>query len=312
MPCTCPFSCWAPWYKPIFIDTLTALNQHPWLLQWSLLVLGLVVGSFLNVVIYRVPLMMEREERNYCNTLLETDDADAEQPRFDLIHPNSHCPHCNHAIRPWENIPLLSYIFLRGRCSNCDAGIALRYPAIELLSGLLALVAGWHFEVAGAALLGALLFTWALIALTMIDMDHMLLPDNITLPLLWLGLLFNMAGTFVPLQDAVIGAIAGYLALWTVYWLFKLSTGKEGMGYGDFKLLAALGAWLGWQVLPVVILLSSLVGIVLGVLVMFLQKRGRDIPIPFGPYLAIAGWIAMLWGADLIAWYWGLVAPTTV
>jgi leader peptidase (prepilin peptidase)/N-methyltransferase len=292
------------------MDVLNALNQHPWLLEFSLLILGLTVGSFLNVVIYRVPVMMEREERHYCNVLLETGTTDDDQDRFDLISPNSHCPHCDHAIRPWENIPLLSYCFLRGRCSNCDVGISLRYPAVELVSGLLALVLGWHFGVASPALLGALLFTWALIALTMIDIDHMLLPDSLTLPLLWLGLMFNMGGTFVPLQDAVIGAIAGYTSLWAIYWLFKLSTGKEGMGYGDFKLLAALGAWMGWQVLPVVILLSSVVGIVLAVLVMFLQKRGKDVPIPFGPYLAIAGWIALLWGTQLISWYSGLLSPT--
>jgi leader peptidase (prepilin peptidase)/N-methyltransferase len=294
------------------MDTLAALNQHPWLLDSSLLVLGLVVGSFLNVVIYRVPVMMERDERNYCNVLLETGEADADDNRFNLIYPNSRCPHCKHAIRPWENIPVLSYVFLRGRCSACDAGISLRYPAVELASGLLALGLGWHFGAAGPALLGALLLTWALIALTMIDIDHMLLPDDITLPLLWLGLIFNMSGTFVPLQDAVIGAMAGYLSLWAVYWLFKLSTGKEGMGYGDFKLLAALGAWLGWKLLPVIILLSSVVGIALGALMLFLQKRGKDVPIPFGPYLAIAGWLAMLWGTQLMAWYWSLVSPSTL
>lgn len=292
------------------MDILIVLNLHPWLLEIALLVLGLTVGSFLNVVIYRVPVMMEREEHSYCNALLKTGTADDKQERFDLVHPNSHCPRCDHAIRPWENIPLLSYCFLRGRCSNCHAGISLRYPSIELVSGLLALMLGWHFGDAGPALLGALLFTWALIALTMIDIDHMLLPDSITLPLLWLGLLFNISGTFVPLQDAVIGAIAGYVSLWAVYWLFKLATGKEGMGYGDFKLLAALGAWMGWQVLPVIILLSSVVGIVLAVLVMYLQKRGKDVPIPFGPYLAIAGWIALLWGAQLISWYSGLLNPT--
>jgi leader peptidase (prepilin peptidase)/N-methyltransferase len=291
------------------MDTLAALNQHPWLLNSSLLVLGLVVGSFLNVVIYRVPVMMEREERNYCNALLESGADEEEESRFDLIYPNSRCPHCDHAIRPWENVPLLSYIFLRGRCSNCDTGISLRYPCVELASGLLALGLGWHYGTAGPALFGALLITWALIALTMIDIDHMLLPDSITLPLLWLGLIFNMSGTFVPLQDAVIGAIAGYTSLWGVYWLFKLSTGKEGMGYGDFKLLAALGAWLGWKLLPVIILLSSVVGIALGALVLFLQKRGKDVPIPFGPYLAIAGWIALLWGTQLMAWYTGLVSP---
>jgi leader peptidase (prepilin peptidase)/N-methyltransferase len=291
------------------MDTLNALNQHPWLLQASLLALGLVVGSFLNVVIYRLPVMIERDERNYCAELLETDIGEPESEPFDLIQPNSHCPHCNHAIRPWENIPVISYVLLRGRCSNCAASISLRYPLIEVATGLLTLSLGWHYGMAGMVLFGTLLFTWALIALTMIDIDHMLLPDGITLPLIWLGLLFNISGTYVPLQDAVLGAIAGYLSLWCVYWLFKLATGKEGMGFGDFKLLAALGAWLGWQALPMVILLSSLVGAVLGTIAMLLAKRGKDIPIPFGPYLAIAGWIALIWGTELMAWYWSAMVP---
>jgi leader peptidase (prepilin peptidase)/N-methyltransferase len=291
------------------MDTLNAINQHPWLLQASLLALGMVVGSFLNVVIFRLPVMIERDEINYCSDLLKSSSADPDPQPFNLMQPNSHCPQCNHAIKPWENIPVVSYIFLRGRCSKCASPISMRYPIIELASGLLALLLGWHFQVAGMALLGALIFTWALIALTMIDIDHMLLPDDITLPLIWLGLLFNISGTFVSLQDAVIGAIAGYLALWAVYWVFKLATGKEGMGYGDFKLLAALGAWLGWQALPLIILLSSLVGAVLGILLMLLQRRGKDIPIPFGPYLAIAGWIALIWGSQLMAWYWTTMSP---
>ena len=193
---------------------------------------------------------------------------------------------------------------LRGRCSNCDSPISLRYPSIELACGLLSLLLAMQFGTASIGLLGALLLTWALIALTMIDIDHQLLPDNITLPLLWLGLLLNISGTYASLPDAVIGAIAGYLSLWSVYWLFRLVTGKEGMGYGDFKLLAALGAWLGWQALPMIVLLSSLVGAVLGGLMMLLQRRGKDIPMPFGPYLAIAGWIAFLWGPDIMGWYW--------
>jgi leader peptidase (prepilin peptidase)/N-methyltransferase len=290
------------------MDILTALNQHPWLLDTSLLTLGLLVGSFLNVVIYRLPVMIERDERSYCGELLEVEPTAGEEPRLDLIQPNSHCPACDHAIKPWENIPVISYLFLRGRCSNCDQPISLRYPIIELVCGLLSLLLGFHFGEANAALLGALIFTWALIALTMIDVDHMLLPDSITLPLLWLGLLFNLNGTFVPLADAVIGAMAGYLALWSVFWAFKLATGKDGMGYGDFKLLAALGAWLGWQALPMVILLSSLVGAVLGMIMMMLQRRGKDIPIPFGPYLAIAGWIALMWGSQLLDWYWNQMA----
>ncbi len=288
------------------MDTLTALNQHPWLLEASVLALGLCVGSFLNVVIFRVPAMMERDERNYCQQLLESDQTDQAEPEpFNLIQPNSHCPHCHHAIRPWENVPVLSYLLLRGRCSNCGAGISLRYPIIEALTGALSLLLVMHYGQANAALLGALLLTWALIALTMIDIDHMLLPDSITLPLLWLGLLFNLGGTFAPLSDAVIGAIAGYGILWSVFWIFKLATGKESMGYGDFKLLAALGAWMGWQALPMIILLSSFVGAAIGLVLIVLQRRGKEIPIPFGPYLAIAGWIALLWGQQLMDWYWG-------
>ena len=286
------------------MEILYALNQYPWLLASVLLVFGLVIGSFLNVVIYRIPAMIEREERTYCSELLDPDKAIEPGEPFNLAQPNSRCPHCNHAIKPWENIPVISYIFLRGRCSNCSERISLRYPAIELLSSLLAVALGWHYEAANIALFGGLIFSWSLIALTMIDLDHMLLPDDITLPLLWLGLLFNLFETYVPLVDAVIGAMAGYLSLWSVYWLFKLATGKEGMGYGDFKLLAALGAWLGWHALPMIILLSSLVGAILGVMLMFLQRRGKDIPIPFGPYLAIAGWIAFVWGNDMMRWYW--------
>jgi leader peptidase (prepilin peptidase)/N-methyltransferase len=291
------------------MEIFYVLNQQPLLLGISLLLLGLTVGSFLNVVIYRIPVMIEREERHYCRELLEGEELEPLEP-FNLATPNSRCPHCGHAIRPWENVPLLSYLLLLGRCSQCKTGISLRYPGIELLSGTLAVLLGVKLGGVSATLLGALLFTWALLALTMIDFDTMLLPDSITLPLLWLGLVFNLFEVFVPLADAVIGAMAGYLSLWTVYWLFKLATGKEGMGFGDFKLLAALGAWLGWQTLPMIILLSSFVGAVLGLLLMWLQKRGKDIPMPFGPYLAIAGWIAMIWGADLMAWYWNtLGAP---
>lgn len=287
------------------MEALAAINQHPWLLEALVLLVGLCVGSFLNVLIYRLPVMMETEFRNECYLLLEQDNPTAEPDRkFNIAFPNSHCPHCKHEIRAWENIPVLSWLMLRGRCSNCDSPISLRYPSIELACGLLSLLLAMQFGTASIGLLGALLLTWALIALTMIDIDHQLLPDNITLPLLWLGLLLNISGTYASLPDAVIGAIAGYLSLWSVYWLFRLVTGKEGMGYGDFKLLAALGAWLGWQALPMIVLLSSLVGAVLGGLMMLLQRRGKDIPMPFGPYLAIAGWIAFLWGPDIMGWYW--------
>ena len=274
-----------------------ALNQHSWLLTICLLSLGLVVGSFLNVVIHRLPIMMESRWRRDCCELLELEQEKQEQP-LSLAIPNSHCPSCKAPIRAWQNIPVLSYLLLGGSCANCGVKISLRYPLVELATGLLTLALAWFFPVS-PALLGAILLTWALVALTMIDIDHQLLPDDITLPLMWLGLLFNLFGTFTHLGDAVIGAMAGYLSLWSVYWLFKLLTGKEGMGYGDFKLLAALGAWLGWQALPLIILLSSLVGAVVGIGLMIARNRGKDIPIPFGPYLAAAGWIALLWGDSL-------------
>jgi leader peptidase (prepilin peptidase)/N-methyltransferase len=276
-------------------------NQVAWFLPLCLFSLGLVVGSFLNVVIYRLPLMMETRWRKDCCELLEVQ-QEQEAPRLTLATPNSHCPHCGTAIKPWHNIPVLSYLLLGGKCANCGVGISLRYPTVELVTGLLTLSLAWCFPLSWA-LLGAVLFTWALLVLTMIDVDHKLLPDDITLPLLWLGLLFNLNGTYVSLADAVVGAMAGYLVLWSVYWLFKLVTGKEGMGYGDFKLLAALGAWLGWQALPLIILLSSLVGAVCGIALIFIKGRGREIPIPFGPYLAAAGWIYLMWGDAITARY---------
>jgi len=280
---------------------LEVFNQVDWFLPLCLFSLGLVVGSFLNVVIYRLPLMMETRWRKDCCELLEVP-QEPEAPRLTLATPNSHCPHCGTAIKPWHNIPVLSYLLLRGKCANCGVGISLRYPTVELVTGLLTLSLAWYFPLSWA-LLGAVLFTWALLVLTMIDVDHKLLPDDITLPLLWLGLLFNLFGTYVSLADAVIGAMAGYLILWSVYWLFKLITGKEGMGYGDFKLLAALGAWLGWQALPLIILLSSLVGAGCGIALIFIKGRGREIPIPFGPYLAAAGWIYLMWGDAITSRY---------
>lgn len=282
---------------------LDALNLHPWLLATGLLSLGLVVGSFLNVVIYRLPVMMESQWRRDCCELLEVKEKPPTS-KFNLATPNSHCPKCNEAIKAWQNIPVLSYLFLRGKCHNCGVGISIRYPIVELITGLLTLALMTQFN-ASPALLGAMLLTWSLVALTMIDADHQLLPDDITLPLLWLGIVFNLADTYVTLEASVLGAIVGYLSLWSVYWLFKLLTGKEGMGYGDFKLLAALGAWLGWQAIPLIILLSSVVGAVVGIALMVLQRRGKDIPIPFGPYLAVAGWIGLLWGDQLTALYLG-------
>ncbi len=274
-----------------------------WLVPLALFLLGLMVGSFLNVVIYRLPLMMESRWRRDCCELLEIEQEKADKP-LNLATPNSHCPKCKAAIMPWQNIPVLSYLVLRGKCGNCGEPISLRYPLLELVTGLMTLALAWHFPLS-PALLGACLFTWSLIALTMIDFDHQLLPDDITLPLLWLGLLFNLVGTFTSLPEAVIGAMAGYLILWLVYHAFRLLTGKEGMGYGDFKLLGALGAWLGWQALPLVILLSSVVGAVIGVALIVTRRRGKEVPMPFGPYLAIAGWIAFLWGDVIMARYLG-------
>ncbi|MEZ5524657.1 MAG: A24 family peptidase [Pseudomonadales bacterium] len=267
--------------------------------------LGLLVGSFLNVVIYRLPLMLEREWTSQCQTLLQSGNTGTEavtQPPFNLVTPNSHCPKCDAAIKPWQNIPVVSYLALGGKCANCKTPISKRYPIIEFVTGLLSCLAIWHFGFSwqGGAML---LLTWALIALTMIDFDHQLLPDNITLPLLWLGLIINSFDTFCSLPDALWGAVFGYLSLWAVYWLFKLVTGKEGMGYGDFKLLAVLGAWFGWQMLPLIILLSSLVGAIIGIFLLVLKNKGKSVPIPFGPYLAAAGWIAAVWGEQLTQAY---------
>lgn len=258
--------------------------------------LGLLIGSFLNVVIYRIPKMMQRESDNY--VAQESGKELPHQDRFNLMVPRSTCPCCGHQITALENIPVISYIALGGKCRKCKARISPRYPAIELLTAALSGLLVWTFG-SGSAGMATLLFAWLLIAMTFIDFDTQLLPDDLTYPLLWAGLLININGTFVPLQDAVIGAAAGYLVLWAVYWLFKLVTGKEGMGYGDFKLLAALGAWLGWTMLPTIILLSSIVGAVVGISLIVFAKRERSNPIPFGPYLAAAGMIAMLYGEQL-------------
>ncbi|MDT3670711.1 MAG: A24 family peptidase [Aromatoleum sp.] len=265
-------------------------------------VLGLFVGSFLNVVIHRLPRMMEREWRAQAAEL--RGEAAPDEETFNLATPRSRCPHCGHQIGALENIPVVSYVALRGRCRHCNATIGGRYPVVELLTAVLSGYAAWHFGF-GLAAGGALLFLWAMIALAFIDLDTQLLPDSMTLPLVWLGLAFNLGATYAELPDAVVGAIAGYLSLWSVYWLFKLVTGKEGMGYGDFKLLAAIGAWLGWQMLPLTILFSSLVGAVTGVGLIVVKRHGRNVPIPFGPYLAAAGVIALFWGDSLTALYLG-------
>ena len=263
-------------------------------------IFGLLVGSFLNVVIHRIPIMMMRESANYvaeesARPLPHTDP-------YNLSVPRSACPACGHKITALENIPVISYLALRGKCSACQTPISMRYPLIELLSGVLSGFLVWRFG-SGMAGLAALVLTYFLIALCFIDADTTLLPDDLTLPLLWLGLLLNVQGTFVPLSEAVIGAAAGYLSLWSIYWLFKLATGKEGMGYGDFKLLAALGAWLGWKMLPVIIFMSSLVGAIVGIALIVIARRGRQIPIPFGPYLAAAGWLTLLYGRDIVHFY---------
>lgn len=279
------------------------LEQTPSAFVAATFVLGLLVGSFLNVVILRLPRMLEREWRTQCRELLESAAASPEPAeRFDLLWPPSHCPDCGHRLRPWENIPLVSYLFLRGRCSGCGARISPRYPLIELITAVLSAGVAWHFGYGLAALAG-LVLTWALLALSVIDLEQQILPDVITLPLLWLGLLLSLTGVFSDPQASIIGAAAGYLCLWAIYHGFRLLTGKEGMGYGDFKLLAMLGAWLGWQVLPVIILLSSLTGAVVGIAMVLALGRDRNVPIPFGPFLAAAGWLAMLWGDRLIAVY---------
>lgn len=278
------------------IDFLAA--NPAWFIA-SVGVLGLLVGSFLNVVIYRLPVMMEREWRNQCHEMLQLDAAsNTPAERFDLILPGSRCGQCGRHLRALENIPVISYLMLRGKCAGCRCTISPRYPIIELVSGVLSAVVAWHygFTIATAA---ALFLTWALICLTMIDFDHQLLPDSITLPFLWLGLTLSLFAVFADPRASIIGAIAGYLSLWSVYWVFKMVTGKEGMGHGDFKLLAMLGAWTGWDLLLATILLSSLVGAIVGIGLIVLRGRDKNIPIPFGPYLATAGWITLLWGNEL-------------
>ncbi|WP_324002623.1 prepilin peptidase [Aeromonas dhakensis] len=273
-----------------------------WLYFSLVFLFSLMIGSFLNVVIHRLPIMLEREWQAEYLSYFNPETQLQQEERYNLMVPRSACPHCGHAITAIENIPLLSWLWLKGRCRECQAPISARYPLVELLTALLSLVVAATFP-PGWGLLAALLLTWVLVALTFIDLDKMLLPDQLTLPLLWGGLLFNLAGGFVPLADAVIGAMAGYLVLWSLYWAFKLLTGKEGMGYGDFKLLAALGAWLGWQALPIVLLLSSLIGAIIGISLILLRNHHQGKPIPFGPYLAIAGWIALLWGDTITRWY---------
>ena len=281
----------------------TILQASPLLLISLIFVIGLLVGSFLNVVIYRLPVMMENGWKKECYEYLELDNnKDENNEVFNLMVPLSKCPQCSSAIKPHENIPVLSYLFLRGECSNCSTHISLRYPLIEAFTAITSAIVAWKFGYT-IDLLFALFLTWSLIALSFIDIDHQLLPDSIILPMLWFGLFLSLFSVYTDTHSSIIGAIAGYLSLWTVYQLFKLATGKEGMGFGDFKLLALFGAWLGWQYLPIIILLSSLVGAVIGISMVIIVKKDRNIPIPFGPYLAAAGWLALLWGKEINALY---------
>jgi leader peptidase (prepilin peptidase) / N-methyltransferase len=299
------------------LNNIAALySGSPGLFSGSVFVLGLVIGSFLNVIIYRLPIMLEREWRSQAAEFLPAAAPDpattavAVSPeRFTLSTPRSACPACKAPIKAWQNIPLVSWLLLRGRCASCKTKISVRYPLVELTTGILSAWVAWHFGF-GAPAACALLVTWALIALTGIDIDHQLLPDSITLPLMWAGLLAAVvvgpiAGSPIPVSahDAIIGAVSGYVSLWLVFHTFRLITGKEGMGYGDFKLFAALGAWLGWKLLPLVILLSAATGAILGILMIVLRGRDRSAPMPFGPYLAAAGWLAMMYGDELVSSY---------
>ncbi|MFY8273607.1 prepilin peptidase [Pseudoalteromonas sp. SSDWG2] len=294
----------------MYSEVLNLMQSQPWFFITTVFLVSLAIGSFLNVVIYRIPKIMQNQWQSECRLLLADELADSSQPQqsapFNLITPSSTCPKCNTKIKPWHNIPILGWVFLGGKCASCKAPISVRYPAIEALTALMSLVVAWQLGVSELTLL-YIAVTWALVALTFIDIDHMLLPDQITLPLLWLVLMVSVFGITIEPSEALIGAAVGYLSLWSVYWLFKLVTGKEGMGYGDFKLMAVFGALLGWQALPMIILLSSVVGAVLGITLLTIQGRDKATPIPFGPYIAIAGWIAMLWGEQIQSAYMSAV-----
>ena len=292
------------------MDLLDTFRVVPWFFVGTAIVLGLMVGSFLNVVIHRLPIMLERDWKAQCldylgDKIVVKDPAPAGSGnKYNLVVPRSACPSCGHRITALQNVPVLSYVFLGGKCSACKGRISVRYPLVEAMTGLLTGFLAWRFGVTWMAV-PAIIYLWSLIALTFIDADTTLLPDDITLPLLWLGLLVNIGGVFTDIGSATMGAVGGYLVLWSVYWAFKLLTGKEGMGYGDFKLLAAIGAWLGWQLIPLVILLSAAVGTVVGIAGIVLKGRDKGAKLPFGPYLAAAGFIALVWGQQLNAWYLG-------
>jgi len=291
---------------------IEVMQSQLWFYLITVGLVSLCIGSFLNVVIYRLPLMMQREWQSECRLLLE-DELTGNKPKqaninepFNLVKPNSTCPKCKTAIKPWQNIPIISWLMLKGKCASCSNPISARYPAVELITALLSLIVAYSFGATEQALL-YIFVTWILVALTFIDIDHMLLPDQLTLPLVWLALIASVMGYTITPTDAIIGAACGYLSLWSVFWLFKLLTGKEGMGYGDFKLLAVFGALLGWQSLLTIILLSSVVGAIIGIALLTIQGKDKATPIPFGPYLAIAGWITMLWGEQLQASYFNLI-----
>ncbi|WP_350594533.1 MULTISPECIES: A24 family peptidase [unclassified Pseudoalteromonas] len=292
---------------------IEVMQSQLWFYLTTIGLVSLCVGSFLNVVIYRLPLMMQREWQGECRLLLESelksnkaDESESLNSTFNLVKPNSTCPKCKTAIKAWQNIPVVSWLFLKGKCASCSNPISARYPIVEAITALLSLVVAYKLGATEQALL-YIAITWALVALTFIDIDHMLLPDQITLPLVWLALIAAVLGYTVTPTDAIIGAACGYLSLWSVFWLFKLLTGKEGMGYGDFKLLAVFGALLGWQSLLTIILLSSVVGAIIGIALLTIQGKDKATPIPFGPYLAIAGWITMLWGEQLQTSYFNLI-----
>ena len=291
---------------------IEVMQSQLWFYLITVGLVSLCIGSFLNVVIYRLPLMMQREWQSECRLLLE-DELTGNKPKqaninepFNLVKPNSTCPKCKTAIKPWQNIPIISWLALKGKCASCSNPISARYPAVELITALLSLIVAYSFGATEQALL-YIFVTWILVALTFIDIDHMLLPDQLTLPLVWLALIASVMGYTITPTDAIIGAACGYLSLWSVFWLFKLLTGKEGMGYGDFKLLAVFGALLGWQSLLTIILLSSVVGAIIGIALLSIQGKDKATPIPFGPYLAIAGWITMLWGNQIQGTYFNLI-----
>jgi len=289
----------------MFEQTLAFFQQSPIAFNVFVVILSLIIGSFLNVVIYRLPKMMHNNWYLECREFLADEVKNIppqEMTQLTLSKPDSTCPHCQHKIRFYENVPVISWLLLRGKCSQCKNNISIRYPLVEATTALLSFVIANQFGASFETLL-LLILTWGLVCLTLIDFDHMLLPDQIVMPLLWLGLLVNITGTFVPLSEAVIGAAVGYMSLFSVFWLFKLLTGKEGMGHGDFKLFALFGAWAGWQLLPVLILMASVVGAVIGISLMLFKNHKREQAIPFGPYLAVAGWITLLWGEGIWSWY---------